>query len=203
MSFYAVKGVLLNSYSFSIVTENTVLKHLNKLGINKATGLDGIPSRFVRDSASLIACPLTHVVNLSIIQGVVPDDLKLARVVPLYKKSDKTDVSNYRPVSILSIISKVFERVIYDQFDAYLTEKKLLYKFQSGFRRDFSTDTCLIHLSDYIRFQMDKGNFVGMVLLDLQKAFDTVDHDILLMKLESLGLSSDAIRWFRSYVSGR
>ena len=106
-------------------------------------------------------------------------------------------------MSILSIISKVFERVIYDQFDAYLTEKKLLYKFQSGFRRDFSTDTCLIHLSDYIRFQMDKGNFVGMVLLDLQKAFDTVDHDILLMKLELLGLSSDAIRWFRSYVSGR
>ena len=100
MSFYAVKGVLSNSYSFSIVTENTVLKHLNKLGINKATGLDGIPSRFVRDSASLIACPLTHVVNLSIIQGVVPD---------------KTDAGNYRPVSILINISKVFERIIHDQ----------------------------------------------------------------------------------------
>ena len=106
-------------------------------------------------------------------------------------------------MSILSIISKVFERVIYNQFDVYLTEKKLLYKFQSGFRRVFSTDTCLINLLDNIRFQMDKGNFVGMVLMDLQKAFDTADHDIFLMKLELLGLSSDAIRWFRSYVSGR
>ena len=108
------------------MAENTVVKHLNKLGINKATGLDGIPSWFVRDSASLIACPLTHVINLSVIQGVVPDDLKLARIVPLYKRSDKTNVSNYGPVSILSIITKVFERVIYDQFDAYLTGKKVI-----------------------------------------------------------------------------
>ena len=155
MSFYAVKGVLPNSYSFSIVTENTVLKHLNKLGINKATGLDGIPSRFVRDSASLIACPLTHVVNLSI-QGVVPDDLKLAWVVLLYKKSDKTDVGNYRPVSILSIISKVFERVIYDQFQTYLNDKKLLFKLQSGFRTNFSMDACLIHLQTILGFKWTK-----------------------------------------------
>ena len=85
----------------------------------------------------------------------------------------------------------------------YLNDKKLFYKLQSGFRTNFSTDSCLIYLSDYIRFQMDKGNLVGMVLLDLQKAFDTVDHDVLKMKLESLGLSSNAIRWFRLYVSGR
>ena len=103
-SFYRNKGVFPNSYSFSIVSENKVLKYLNSLGINKATGLDDIPSRFVRDGASSIACPLTNVINLSLIQGVVPDDLKSARVVPLFKKSDKTEVGNYRPVSILTII---------------------------------------------------------------------------------------------------
>ena len=88
------------------------MKYLNSLGINKATGLDGIPSRFVRDGASIKACPLTHFINLSLIQGVVPDDLKTGRVVPLFKKNNKTEVGNYRPVSILTNISKVFESVV-------------------------------------------------------------------------------------------
>jgi hypothetical protein len=157
----------------------------------------------MRDSATIIACPLTHIINLSLIQGVIPDDLKSARVVPLFKKNDKTEVGNYRPVSILCILSKIFERVVYDQIDSYLCDKNLLYKLQSGFRKQFSTDTCLIHLSDHIKFEMDKGNLIGMVLLDLQKAFDTVDHTILLMKLESLGLGQDILRWFRSYLSER
>jgi len=106
-------------------------------------------------------------------------------------------------VSILSIISKVFERVVYDQICTYLKEKDLLYKFQSGFRGGFSTDTCLIHLSDFIRFHMDKGHLVGMILMDLQKAFDTVDHSVLLMKLEAMGLSPDVLQWFKSYLSDR
>ena len=202
-SFYRNKGVFPNSYSFLIVSENKVLKYLNSLGINKATGLDGIPSRVVRDGALIIDCPLTHVINLSLNQGVVPDDLKSARVVPLFKKNDKTEVGNYRPVSTLTIISKVFERFVYDQFESYLDQKKLLYTFQSGFRSRYSTDTCLTHLTDFIKFQMDQGHFVGMVLLDLQKAFDTVDHGILLMKLKALGLSQDVSRWFQSYLSDR
>ena len=202
-NFYSSKGVKPNSYSLSVVSESKVLKYLNALSVDKATGLDAIPSRFVRDSASIIVCPITHIINLSIIQGVVPDDLKSARVVPLFKKNDKTEVGNYRPVSILSIISKVVEKVVYDQIETYLDEKKLLYKFQSGFRGRFSTDTCLIHLTDIIKFEMDKGHLIGMVLLDLQKAFDTVDHGILLMKMEALGFSQDVIRWFRSYLSDR
>ena len=148
-TFYQRKGVTPNSYSFSMVSENKILKYLNNL--SATTGLDGIPSIFVRDSAYVTACPLTHAINLSIIQGVVPDDLKSARVVPLFKKNGKTEVGNYQPVSILSIISKVFERVVYDQVEAYLDQKKLLYKFQSGFRSHFSTDTCLIHLADFCK----------------------------------------------------
>ena len=155
------------------MSENKVLGYLNKLSANKATGLDGIPSRFVRDGASIIACPLSHVINISLIQGTRPTDLKSASVVPLFKKNDRTEVGNYRHVSILTIISKIFERVVYDQVESYLDQKKLLYQFQSGFRSRYSTDTCLIHLADFIKFQMDKGHFVGTVLLDLQKAFNT------------------------------
>ena len=116
--FYRKKGVFPNGYSFSVVSENKVLKYLNSLGINKATGLDDKPSRFVKYDATIVACPLTHVINFSLIRGVVPDNLKSVRVVPLYKNSDKTDVGNYRPVSILTIISKVFERVVYDQVES-------------------------------------------------------------------------------------
>ena len=202
-NFYSSKGVVPNNFSFKLVSEVKIFKHLNCLSSSKATGLDGIPARFVKDGASIIAGPLSHIVNLSIIQGSVPDSLKLARVTPLFKKNDKTQVGNYRPVSVLSIISKVFERVIYDQLEGYLNEKNLLYNFQSGFRKGYSTDTCLIHLSDFIRFSMDQGQMVGMVLLDLQKAFDTVDHGVLLMKLHAIGLHADAIRWFRSYLTGR
>ena len=91
----------------------------------------------------------------------------------------------------------MFERVVYDQVESYLGQKKLPYKFQSGFRSRYSTDTCLTHLTDFIKFQMDHSHFVGMVLFDLQKAFDTVDHGIL-MKLKALGLSQDISRWFLS-----
>jgi len=86
--------------------------------------------------------------------------------------------------------------VIYDQLDDNFSSRDLLYKHQSGFKSKFSTDTCLLHLTDFIRFNMDSGNYVGMALLDLQKAFDTVDHTILLMKLEALGLNDSAVQWF-------
>ena len=124
-------------------------------------------------------------------------------MVPLFKKNDNTETGNYRPVSILNIVSKILERVVYDQFESYLLQNKLIFEYQSGFRRGFSTSTCLTHLSDHIRFQMDKSNFTGMVLLDLQKAFDTVDHGVLLMKLEAIGLDADGLQWFRSYLSVR
>jgi hypothetical protein len=110
-SFYAKKGVVPNSYSFSLVFENKVLKYISRLGVNKSTGLDGIPSRFIKDGAPIIASPLAHIINLSLIQGTVPDDMKSARVVPLFKKDDKTAVGNYRPVSILCIISKILKEL--------------------------------------------------------------------------------------------
>ena len=112
-SFYRNKGVTLDSYSFSVVSENKVLGYLNKLSANKATELGGVPSRFVRYGESIIACPLSQVINLSLIQGTIPDDLMSSRAKPLFKKKDRTEVGNYRPVSILTIISKIFESLVY------------------------------------------------------------------------------------------
>ena len=104
--------------------------------------------------------------------------MKKAKITPIYKKKAKTDADNYRPVSILNIISKIIEKIACEQLTGYLDSNNLLYELQSGFRSSFSTDSC--HLSDFIRKQQDKGHFTGMVILDLQKAFDTVNHKILL-----------------------
>jgi len=114
-----------------------------------------------------------------------------------------TTLYAHRPVSILCIISKHFERVVHDLGKSYLKSNELLFKFQSGFRCGFSTDTWLIHLTDFIRLETNKGDLVGMILLDLQKAFDTVDHSILLIKLKALGLGDDIMNWFSSYLSDR
>ena len=201
--YYAGLNVSRDSFSLGKVTENKIRKLLNNISTNKATGLDNLPARFVKDSAQIITSPITHIVNLSITLGIVPDELKMARVVPLYKKNSALDVSNYRPVSILSIISKVVEKAVYEQLEQYLNSKNLLYNLQSGFRRGYSTESCLIYLTDYIKSQLDQSNYTGLVMLDLQKAFDTVDHTVLLQKLEALGADETTVSWFHSYLCGR
>lgn len=160
-----------------------------KLNPSKSTGLDSIPARFIKDGASVIKIPITFLINLSIDSSFVTDDMKSARVTPIYKKSSPVVVGNYRPVSILSIVSKILERSVYNQLSEYPSEHSLLYEFQSGFRSKFSTYTCHINLLDYIKQNNAKGLYTGMILLDLQKAFDTVDHNILCEKLNELDVS--------------
>ena len=168
------KGVTPNAFCLKEVNVDNINIILNSMSANKATGLDDLSPRFVKDGAIVIAPMITHIVNMSIRQGIIPDDLKRARVIPIHKKGRRTDPSMYRPISILSTISKVIEKVIHDQVFTYLKTNDLMYEFQSGFRQSYSTNTCLINLTDYIKLQSDKGNLTGMVLLDLQKAFDTV-----------------------------
>ena len=201
--FYISKGVSEDSFELYPVCEEQVRKLLTGINSCKATGLDNIPAKFVTDASEIITSPLTHIINLSLSQGIMPDELKNARVVPIYKKNSNTDVGNYRPVSVLNVISKVFERLVHDQLHQYMHDMNLLYEYQSGFRNSYSTDTCLMHLTDYIKLEMDKGNYVGMILLDLQKAFDKVNHDILLGKMKTMGCSNSAVKWFRSYLSDR
>ncbi len=136
-------------------------------------------------------------------KSIVPDDFKVACVVPLYNKGDHNLEGNYRPISILPVVSKVFERIVHNQLTMYLNSFDILYDYQSGFRKDFSTDSALVYLTDRIRSNSDKGNFTGLVLMDLQKAFDTVNHDIILNKLRTIGFKDDCIKWFRSYLCNR
>ena len=127
--------------------------------------------------------------------------MKYARIKPLYKKNSPVEVGNYRPVGTLCIVSKILEKSIYKQLIQFLQDNNLLYNLQSGFKQKYSTDTCLIYLFDYPRTNNANGLYTGMIMLDLQKAFDTVDHNISCSKLKVMGIQS--IDWFHSYLSQR
>lgn len=201
LNFYKKKNPDGSKFALHTVSEDFVYKELCKLKSSKSTGLDSIPARFLKDGASFLKLPVTYIINVSITGGVVPGELKSARVKPLFKKSCRSQVGNYRPVSILCIVSKILERAVYFQLESFLTKNKLIYELQSGFRENYSTDSCLIHLTDHIKHQTSKGLLTGMIMLDLQKAFDTVDHGILCEKLKVMGVES--VGWFYSYLSNR
>ena len=201
--FYKKLKPNTEKFELLYITKNITKKLLCCLDVSKAAGIDEIPSRFLKDRAKILAKPISDIINLSIKLSTFPDKCKIAKLISLFKKGSKTDLKNYRPISLLPLLSKLIEKAIHIQTQEYLDKHGLLYKFQSGFRKKFSTDSCLVQLSDFIINAMDKGLHTGMTLIDLQKAFDTLDHDILLEKMECLGFKKPVIKWFESYLSNR
>ena len=141
--------------------------------------------------------------NKSISDGIVPDLWKVARVTPLYKSDDKLQVENYRPISVLPVLSKVVERVVHSQLNAHLHQLDFLYQHQYGFRHGHSTEQAITQLNNWVLPSMDKGKVTGLLFVDISKAFDSLNHKVLLHKLKHLGLSERSLRWFRSYLAHR
>ena len=168
--------------------------------------LDTLPTSFFKSVLNCLEADLLEVVNASLLSGTFPNSLKTAVVKPLLKKSnlDNTILSNYRPISNLPFIGKIIEKVVFNQLNKYLNSNGYLDNFQSGFRLHHSTETALIKIINDIRLNSDSGKISVLVLLDLSAAFDTVDHNILLERLENwVGLSGMVLKWFRSYLEGR
>ena len=136
-------------------------------------------------------------------EGVFPSELKLARVIPLFKSGDSAQITNYRPISVLSFFSKIFERVMYNHIVNFMDSNDSIYKYQFGFRQRHSTQQAIITLVEKITSSLDNGDFVIGVFLDLKKAFDTVDHHILLNKLFAYGIRGNTLKWFESYLTDR
>ena len=189
------------TFYFKSCSPNEVRKLLEKLDTKKSTGLDNLPSRMLKIAAGVLAPSLSFLFNQSISSGIVPTEWKLARVTPIFKKGKRQD--NYRPISIIPAVAKVFERIIYDQFFKYLNDNDLLVNCQSGFRSLHSTLTSLLEASNSWSVNIDNGLINGVIFIDLKKAFDTIDHKILLRKLASYGIDHRALKWFDSYLSDR
>ena len=169
---------------------------------NSSPGYDKLPAYIAKQCIENYVVPLTYIINMSLIEGIFPSKFKLVKVVPIFK-SGESDSYNYRPISVLSFFSKIFEKIIYNYVVHFMDKNDTIYKYQFGFRKKHSTQQAIITLVDKITSSLDSGDIIIGVFLDLKKAFDTVNHHILLKKLSSYGIRGTILKWLESYLSDR
>ena len=195
--------VVSSSFEFKAVDHNVIQKVINNLESKVSCDINGFSSKLLKECSEFIIKPLTHLVNLSLSHGIFPCELKISRTCPIFKSGCRKKVVNYRPIACLPVISKVFEKVVFNQLFEYLTVNNILSPNQFGFQPGKSTLHPLIHMLNYIAEAFNQNKFVVGVFLDLSKAFDLVSHDILLSKLEKIGLNATSLSWFKSYLTDR
>ena len=190
-------------FSLSEVHVDDVFQHIQALDIHKAVGIDEIPTRFVKAAPYGMAVILTTLIKMSILMCTFPDLWKTAIVTPVQKSKQDNSLSNFWPISVLPVASKILERLVFDAMVGHLLKYELLSTEQSGFRPGNSTQDVLLCVTDSWLKAIDDGKYVGAVFLDLAKAFDCVDHEILLKKLTCYGVRGDALKWMQSFLYGR
>ena len=176
----------VHKFKFSAISADFVLHQICSMQNSKSPGLDQFNIRLLKLAGPFISNCLAHICNLSLGESTFPDQWKKAKFTPIFKAGDKTDIGNYRHISVLPIISKIIERAIHDQLCVYLTNAGILSNAQSGFCSNHSTSTALHDVQDYILKNVGNGYVTGVLFLSLKKAFDLVNHDILIKKLLSI-----------------
>lgn len=186
---------------FSKIDEEDLTKIIQNLKNKGSRGFDDISNILLKQVFPEILSPLKSIINSSIEEGYVPNDLKVAKVIPLHKSGSENDLSNYRPISLLNVFSKVLEKCIFKQLYDYFS-RRLLCKTQFGFRSGSETIHCILNYMNNI-YENNINKFHTSIFIDVKKAFDSISHKILLKKLELYGLGPECIKWFRSYLTGR
>ena len=188
---------------FSPVTEGEICKIVNKMKNKESRGLDDISNALLKKLVAVLKQPLCVIFNKSLNIGTFPDLMKIAKVLPLFKHGEKQIPDNYRPISLLPVISKVLEKIMYTQMVSHLEETNALYARQYGFRKNSSTCDVVTNLVGEILNAFEDNRMVLAVFIDLKKAFDTVSHCHIFSKLETLGVRGTELKWFRSYLENR
>jgi hypothetical protein len=191
------------SFTFELIPEDLIKQVINGLKSKSSSSKDGISTIVLKKLEPLLSRSLALIINQSLKTGIFPEKLKLAKVIPVYKKNETFNVENYRPISILPAISKVFEKVVHLQIYSYFNQHKILSNSQYGFREEHSTEHALFEIVDRVSSALDGGLSPIAIFLDLSKAFDTINYDILLSKLEHYGFRGSTLGWLRSYLTNR
>ena len=192
-----------STFKFKRITEMSVVKIVEKMPAKTSKGPDGISNFLLKELINVIKEPLTTIFNKSLSAGIFPDLMKLARVIPLFKNGEPSNVDNYRPISLLPVISKVLEWIVYQQLTLYLENNGILYPKQFGFRKGHSTSDAVVNLIGDTLRAIDNGLMVLSVFIDLQKAFDTVSYQKVWEKLALMGVCDTEMNWIKSYMTGR
>ena len=188
-------------FSFKAVTDKQVNDKLKGLKIKKAPGYDGIPAKLLKVGADQLSPHLCYLMNASLQQGKYPDMLKHAEVVPLFKKKDKLNKANFRPVSILTSVSKIVEGLLCDQLMTFF--ENILCKELSAYRKKYGCGNVLLQCVEHWKLELDNDNTVGCVMMDLSKAFDSIPHGLIIAKLAAYGLNFESCEYIRHYLQHR
>ena len=184
-------------------SEDEILKIILSLEENKAIGPSSIPIKLLHIAAPYIIIPLSKLINLSFVTGIFPEAIKIAKVIPTHKSGSTQEINNFRPISLLSIFSKIIEKVMHHRLYSFLQEQSIIFESQFGFQKNKSTLHSLIEIVEKIRKSIENKKYGCGIFIDLKKAFDTVNHEILLLKLEHYGIRGTSLNWFKSYLNNR
>lgn len=192
-----------NSFFVQPINVEETLQHINSLKNKNSSGWDEISNNLLKKSADIIATPLTHLINLSFENGVFPEQLKKTIIKPVFKRDDSTDANNYRPIALLSSISKIFEKAMCSRLNSFLQAKNIICQEQNGFQKGKSTELAVFQSMMEIMEAVENRKLVVNIFCDLSKAFDCVNHPLLLHKLEQYGIRGTPYNWFESYLKCR
>jgi len=200
---YLINNTVITVFEFDEIGPIYVIDIIKSLPSKSSSDLNGISSKLIKHIKVEIAVPLSHIFTQSLKNGVFPEALKCSRTVPIYKSGDKALCDNYRPISLVPTFSKLLEKIVATKLYNYLDLNSILYDHQYGFQQKKSTEHSILQLVNYVSTALNDNKYCVGIFLDIKKAFDCVDHNILFHKLDKLGIKNNKLNWFKSYLNNR